>query len=217
MTKEKMASYIDHTVLKSAATEEDVKNLCSEAALYKFASVCVNPCYVSLSRKLLKGTEVEVCAVVGFPLGSNTSEIKAAETALCVKEGAHEIDMVINVGKMKEGNTNYIENDIKAVVKASGDACVKVIIECCYLNDREKKTACLCAKKAGANFVKTSTGFGPSGATAEDVTLMKKTVPSLKVKAAGGIRTLADAEKMIEAGADRLGASAGISILSEMN
>lgn len=208
-----LASYIDHTLLKPVATKADILKLCEEAKQYHFASVCVNPCWVSLCAEVLKGTGVNVCTVIGFPLGANTSEIKAAEAALAIKQGATEVDMVINIGALKEGNTDYVYQDILAVRKASEGKILKVIIETSYLTDEEKKTVCKLAAKAGADFVKTSTGFSSAGATAEDVKLMKE-ASGINVKASGGVRTKEDAIKMIEAGASRLGASAGIKIVS---
>ena len=208
-----LASYIDHTLLKPTAVKADILRLCEEAKQYHFASVCVNPCWVALCADVLKGTGVKVCTVIGFPLGANTSEIKAQEAALAIKQGAEEVDMVINIGALKEGNTDYVYNDILAVRKASQGKVLKVIIETSYLTDEEKKTVCRLAAKAGADFVKTSTGFSSAGATAEDVKLMKES-SGIKVKASGGVRTKEDALKMIEAGASRLGASAGIKIVS---
>lgn len=208
-----LASYIDHTLLKPIATKADILKLCEEAKQYHFASVCVNPCWVSLCAEVLKGTGVNVCTVIGFPLGANTSEIKAEEAALAIKQGANEVDMVINIGALKEGDTDRVYQDILAVRKASEGKILKVIIETSYLTDEEKKTVCKLAAKAGANFVKTSTGFSNAGATAEDVKLMKE-ASGIKVKASGGVRTKEDALKMIEAGASRLGASAGIKIIS---
>ncbi len=208
-----LASYIDHTLLKPVATKADILKLCEEAKQYHFASVCVNPCWVSLCAEVLKGTGVNVCTVIGFPLGANTSEIKAEEAALAIKQGANEVDMVINIGALKEGDTDRVYQDILAVRKASEGKILKVIIETSYLTDEEKKTVCKLAAKAGADFVKTSTGFSNAGATAEDVKLMKE-ASGIKVKASGGVRTKEDALKMIEAGASRLGASAGIKIVS---
>ena len=208
-----LASYIDHTLLKPTATKADILRLCEEAKQYHFASVCVNPCWVSLCADVLKGSGVKVCTVIGFPLGANTSEIKAQEAALAIKQGADEVDMVINIGALKEGNTDYVYQDILAVRKASEGKILKVIIETSYLTDEEKKTVCQLCAKAGADFVKTSTGFSSAGATAEDVKLMKE-ASGIKVKASGGVRTKEDALKMIEAGASRLGASAGIKIVS---
>ncbi|MBO7605762.1 MAG: deoxyribose-phosphate aldolase [Elusimicrobiaceae bacterium] len=208
-----LASYIDHTLLKPIATKADILKLCEEAKQYHFASVCVNPCWVSLCAEILKGTGVKVCTVIGFPLGANTSEIKAAEAALAIKQGADEVDMVINIGALKEGNTDYVYQDISTVRKASEGKILKVIIETSYLTDEEKKIACKISAKAGADFVKTSTGFSDAGATAEDVKLMKE-ASGINVKASGGVRTKEDALNMINAGANRLGASAGVKIIS---
>ncbi len=214
MKKQEVAKLIDHTLLKAVATPEQIAKLCEEAAAYHFASVCVNPCYVAQCAKLLAGTGVAVCAVIGFPLGANTSQTKAFETREAIANGATEVDMVINVGALKAGDKDTLCDDIKAVVKAANGVRVKVIIETCYLTDEEKVLACQTATEAGANFVKTSTGFGPAGATAHDVALMKQSIgPGMEVKAAGGIRTLEDTIAMVEAGATRIGASAGIQIL----
>ena len=210
--------YIDHTLLKAEATSTQITKLCEEAKQYDFASVCVNTCYVPLCAKLLEATDVKVCCVVGFPLGAMDSQAKAYEAKLAVEKGAKEVDMVINVGALKEGNYDYVEADIKAIVEASKPAIVKVIIETCLLTDEEKVKACELSVKAGAAFVKTSTGFSTAGATVQDVVLMRKTVgDKALVKAAGGIRTYEDAMKMIEAGADRLGCSAGIKIMEGLN
>jgi len=220
-TKAALAATIDHTLLKAVGTPDQVKALCAEAKANGFASVCVNPAWVPLCAKELAGSPVMVCTVIGFPLGSNRSEIKAAEAALAVKEGAHEVDMVINIGAAKAGDWKLVEDDIRAVAlaakgRAAGGADLKVIIETCYLTDAEKVKACEAAARAGAHFVKTSTGFGTGGATAEDVSLMKKAVNGkLQVKASGGIRAYEDAIKMLEAGADRIGASSGIAIIGE--
>ncbi|MBL8965495.1 MAG: deoxyribose-phosphate aldolase, partial [Spirochaetaceae bacterium] len=209
-TKATLAKTIDHTLLKAVGTADQVKELCAEARKFGFASVCVNPCWVPLCAKELAGSPVMVCTVIGFPLGANQSEIKAAEARLAVAQGAHEVDMVINIGAAKAGDWKLVEEDIRAVVQASGKATVKVIIETCYLSDAEKTKACEASLKAGAHFVKTSTGFGTGGATPEDVRLMKKTVgDKLQVKASGGVRTYHDAILMLDAGADRIGASSG--------
>ncbi len=206
--------YIDHTLLKADATSAQITKLCNEAKEYHFASVCVNTCYVPLCRELLKGTDTEVCCVVGFPLGAMATVSKAFETAQAVRDGADEVDMVINVGAAKEGNWKYVEDDIRAVVEAADGKLVKVIIEACLLSDEEKAEACRCAVRAKAHYVKTSTGFSTHGATVEDVRLMKETVgDGALVKAAGGIRSYEDAMAMIEAGASRLGCSAGIKIM----
>lgn len=213
-TQATLAKYIDHTNLKAAATEADIRSLCGEAREYGFASVCVNPLHTKLVHRELKGSEVLTCCVIGFPLGANESWVKAAEAKRAVEAGADEVDMVINIGALKAGDREKVRDDIAAVVEAAGGRTVKVIIETCYLEDGEKKTACECAREAGAHFVKTSTGFGSGGATVEDVKLMKSTVgDTMKVKASGGIRTLEDALAMIDAGADRIGASAGIAIV----
>lgn len=206
--------YIDHTLLKAEATPAQIEKLCAQALEYRFASVCVNTCYAPLSARLLAGSDVAVCCVVGFPLGAMLTEAKAAETRLAVAAGAQEVDMVINLGMAKAGDWDYVQRDIRAVVEAAENARVKVILECCLLTDAEKERACACAKAAGAAFVKTSTGFSAGGATIADVALMRRAVgPGMGVKASGGIRTRQDALAMIEAGASRLGASAGIAIV----
>lgn len=205
---------IDHTVLKATANFEDIEKLCEEARLHDFKSVCVNPANVAYAKNFLEGSDVLVCTVVGFPLGANTPDIKVLETIDAIKNGADEIDMVINVGKAKEHDYEYIEKEIKLVVAASGEKTVKVIIETCYLTDEEKVACCEAAKRAEADFVKTSTGFGTGGATVEDIALMRKTVgPEMGVKASGGVRTYEDLLAMVEAGATRIGASAGIAIM----
>ncbi|MBQ2657579.1 MAG: deoxyribose-phosphate aldolase [Erysipelotrichaceae bacterium] len=213
----KLNKYIDHTLLKADATKERILTLCQQAREYDFASVCVNTCWVKTCKEALKGTDVNVCTVVGFPLGAMSTEGKALETRQAVLDGANEIDMVINIGALKDKDYDYVIKDIAAVVKEAGDRVVKVIIETCLLTDEEKVAACECSIKGGAKFVKTSTGFSTGGATAEDVKLMYETVKDagLKVKASGGIKTLADAEKMIEAGAERLGCSAGMQIMKD--
>ena len=217
MKKNALAKYIDHTLLKPDATEAQIEKLCAEAREYGFASVCVNSCYASLAARLLAGSDVAVCCVIGFPLGAATTAAKAFEAADAAQNGATEIDMVINVGAAKDGRWDDVEADIAGVAAAiEGKALLKVIIETCLLTDGEKIEACRAAVRAGADFVKTSTGFSKAGANAADVALMRKTVgPEIGVKAAGGIRTCADAMAMIEAGASRIGASAGIAILSE--
>lgn len=208
--------YIDHTLLKPEATKEQITKLCQEARQYDFASVCVNTCYVPLAKQLLAGSDVKVCCVVGFPLGAMDTVSKAFEAKTAVENGAQEVDMVINIGALKDKNYDYVTKDIAAVVEASKPAIVKVIIEACLLTDEEKVEACKCSMNAKAEFVKTSTGFSTHGATPEDVALMKKTVGNVcKVKAAGGVRSYDDAMKMIEAGADRLGCSAGIKVMEE--
>jgi deoxyribose-phosphate aldolase len=214
-----LAQYIDHTQLRPETTVEDIKKLCAEAREHRFASVCVNPSYVQLAAKELSGSSVEVCAVAGFPMGAHVPEIKAMEARRAIREGAHEIDMVINVGALKSGDCDLVYRDILGVTDACSErrAICKVIIEAALLTDDEKVVACRLAKKARADFVKTSTGFGPGGATVHDVALMRQAVGdgSMGIKAAGGIRTLADAKKMIEAGATRIGASAGVKILKQ--
>ena len=201
-----LARYIDHTNLKPTATPEDIKNLCGEAKKFGFKAVCVNSCYVALASELLKGSDVLVCAVAGFPLGAMSTAAKKFEAEQAVKDGAGEIDMVMNIGLAKDGDWKGIEEDILAVKQAARGAVLKVIIETCYLTDEEKIAA----------FVKTSTGFGPAGATIEDVRLMKKAVEGKAlVKAAGGVRDKATALAMIEAGADRLGTSNGVAIIQE--
>lgn len=214
MDKNQLARMIDHTVLKADAREADVRKLCKEALEYNFASVCVNPCWVSLCAELLKGSEVKVCTVIGFPLGTTSTKVKAFETEATIEDGATEVDMVINVGKLKDGDLAYIKNDIEAVVNAAkGKAITKVIIEACLLTDEEKVTVCKISKEAGADFVKTSTGFSTGGATAHDIKLMRETVgPELGVKASGAVRSFEDAKTMIENGATRIGASASIAI-----
>ena len=210
----KLNKYIDHTLLKQDATVEQIDSLLSEAREYDFASVCVNPFWVSYAHSGLQGTDVKVCTVVGFPLGATTSAVKALETKEAIQNGADEIDMVINVGALKSGNADLVESDIRAVVEASGDKLVKVIIEACLLTNDEKVLACQLAQKAGADFVKTSTGFSTGGATLPDVQLMRQTVgPDMGVKAAGGARSYADAVAFVEAGATRIGTSAGVAIL----
>lgn len=216
MKKAEIAAMIDHTQLKAFATTEQIKQLCAEAAEYHFASVCVNPCHVALAAKLLQGTGVKVCTVIGFPLGANTSAVKAFETQDAIRNGAQECDMVINVGALKEGNVDLVEQDIRAVVEAANGTLVKVIIETCYLTDEEKTLACKAAARAGADFVKTSTGFGTGGATPHDVALMRAAIPdTMKVKASGGVHNYAEAMAVVEAGASRIGASAGIAIVQE--
>ena len=215
MDKKTIASMIDHTLLKPEATPAQVEKLCAEAAEYHFASVCVNPVYIPLAARRLDGTGVKVCCVVGFPLGAIAPEQKAAEAASCVAMGAEELDMVIHVGAAKAGDWALVQRDIAGVVKAAAGRTVKVIIETCLLTDEEKVKACEAAKAAGADFVKTSTGFSTGGATTHDIALMRKTVgPEMGVKASGGIRDYATAMAMIEAGANRIGASAGIEIVA---
>ncbi|SCJ97647.1 Deoxyribose-phosphate aldolase 2 [uncultured Clostridium sp.] len=209
-----IAGMIDHTILKPEATEVEIMELCKEAVKYNFASVCVNPSMVVKAATILEGTPVKVCTVIGFPLGATTTEVKAFETEDTIKKGATEVDMVINIGKLKERDLAYVKNDIQAVVNAAkGKALTKVIIETCLLTDEEKVIACQLSKEAGADFVKTSTGFSKGGATAHDIKLMRETVgPDMGVKASGGVRSREDALTMIENGATRIGASASIAI-----
>ncbi|MEP9406987.1 deoxyribose-phosphate aldolase [Peribacillus frigoritolerans] len=210
-----VAGLIDHTLLKADATKEQIKVLCEEAREYNFASVCVNPTWVKYASELLEGSEVKVCTVIGFPLGATTPETKAFETKDAIANGAHEVDMVINIGALKDKDDELVERDIRAVVAAStGKALSKVIIETSLLTDEEKVRACELAVKAGSDYVKTSTGFSTGGATVEDIALMRKTVgPDIGVKASGGVRNTSDAQNVIEAGATRIGASAGVSIV----
>ncbi len=216
MTKQELAQFIDHTNLKPESTSSEIEKLCAEAKEFGFASVCVNPLFVQLCSEKLKTSTVKVCTVVGFPLGATTTAMKVEETREAIKNGAEEIDMVIAVGKLKENDERYVENDIRQVVEAVGDsAIVKVIIETCLLTKEEKNRACQLAQKAGAHFVKTSTGFNKAGATIEDVALMRSVVgKEMGVKAAGGIRDFETAMQMIEAGATRIGASASVQIIN---
>lgn len=206
--------YIDHTVLKPETTKSQILTLCEEAKQYDFASVCVNPTWVSTCAEQLKGTDVKVCTVIGFPLGATLKEVKAFETKCAIEAGATEIDMVINIGAAKDQNWELVYEDIKAVVDAANGVLVKVIIETCLLTDEEKVKACEMSVKAGANFVKTSTGFSTGGATAADVALMRQTVgENVGVKASGGVRTSEDMKVMVEAGANRIGTSGGVSLV----
>ena len=211
------AKMIDHTLLKPEATKEQVKNLCEEAVQYGFHSVCVNSSFVYYCAELLKDSDVKVCTVIGFPLGAMSTAGKAAEAQAAVADGDEELDMVIHVGMIKSGDWDYVKQDIASVVEAAGDkAVVKVILETCLLTDEEKRKACMICKEAGASFVKTSTGFSNGGATVKDVALMREAVGSdMGVKASGGIRSFQDARAMVEAGADRIGASSGIAIIRE--
>ncbi len=211
-----LAKLIDHTLLKPDATQDQIAQLCYEARKYGFASVCVNSTWVELCAQLLKGSQVKVCSVIGFPLGATPPEVKAFETQTAINHGASEIDMVINIGALKTGDLELVAKDIGGVVTTAHakGAIVKVIIEAVFLTDEEKTIACLLSKEAGADFVKTSTGFASGGATVHDVELMRKTVgPEMGVKAAGGVRTYEDVEKMVKAGATRIGASAGVKII----
>ncbi len=216
MRRETLARYIDHTLLKPEATPEQVERLCEEALHYHFASVCVNPVYVPLAAHKLAGSDIAVCTVVGFPLGATTTAVKVCEAELAITQGATEIDMVIPIGRLKAGEQPAVREDIAAVVAVchAGGALLKVIIETALLTEEEKIAACGIAKAAGADFVKTSTGFAKGGATAEDVALMRRVVgPEMGVKAAGGIRTYEAAIQMIEAGATRIGASSSVAII----
>ena len=216
-TKATLAKTIDHTLLKAIGTEQNVRELCVEARTFGFFSVCVNPYWVPLCVHELNGSDVLVCTVIGFPLGANAPALKAEEARLAVQQGAKEVDMVINIGAVKSGNWDAVEADIRGVVKAAGKALVKVIIETCYLTEAEKVRACETVMKCGAGFVKTSTGFGTGGATVEDIKLIRKTVgDKLKIKASGGIRSYHDAIQMLDAGADRIGASSGVAIVAEL-
>lgn len=208
--------YFDHTILKAEATEAQVVKICEEALANDFASVCVNQYYTKLVAEKLKGSDVDVCTVVGFPLGMSDTRVKAFETKAAIEDGATEIDMVINVGALKDGKYDYVLNDIRTLKEVCGDVVLKVIIETCLLTDEEKVKACELAKEAGADFVKTSTGFSTGGAKAEDVALMRKTVgDAMGVKASGGIHTAGEAQAMIDAGASRLGTSATLAIIGK--
>ena len=205
---------IDHTLLKQDASPEQIIQLCEEAKEFHFMSVCVNPAYVPLAARCLEGSDVKVCTVVGFPLGMNLTRTKVDETELALKMGAEEIDMVINVGMLKAGHDDYVKEEIRLLKEAVGSKVLKVIIETCLLTDEEKVRACIAAKEAGADFVKTSTGFSTGGATVHDVQLMRKTVgPDMGVKASGGVRTHEDLVAMVEAGANRIGTSNGTKII----
>jgi len=211
----KINDYIDHTLLKPEATQEEIEQLCKEAREYSFVSVCVNPCHVKLVRKALNGSNVKTCAVIGFPLGANTTDSKVFEARQAIENGAQEVDMVMNIGALKGRQFSIVEDDIINVVKVTKEkACLKVILECCVLTDDEKVKACKIAVKAGADFVKTSTGFSSGGATVQDVKLIRQTVrDKVGVKASGGIRDYQTAINMINAGATRIGASSSIAII----
>ena len=220
LTKKRLAGMIDHTLLKPFAGAAEISRLCIEAVEQGFASVCINPCYVSLAEKFLAATDTAVCTVIGFPLGAAATLVKAFEAKEAARAGAREIDMVINIGALKDFRYDEVYEDIRAVVKSvagvNSKAIVKVIIETCYLTEEEKVHVCLLAKKAGAHFVKTSTGLGTGGASVEDIVLMRRTVgANMGIKASGGIKTAAQAIAMIEAGATRIGTSTGLSIISE--
>lgn len=217
ISKEYVASIIDHTILRADTTPDEIIRICKEARENNFASVCINPCYVELAAKELKGCDVKTCTVIGFPLGASNSEVKAFEAKKAIDDGAKEVDMVINIGMLKAAEFEYVRNDIKAVVDAAANkAIVKVIIETCLLTDDEKIMACKLAKEAGADFVKTSTGFSKWGAKACDVKLMRDTVgDKMGVKASGGVHSFEDAKEMIDAGANRIGASASLKIIEK--
>lgn len=218
MTREEMARYIDHTNLNPKASGLDIECVCKEALQYRFAAVCVNPYRIKQAAELLKGSGVNVVSVIGFPFGATFPEVKAFETERAIGEGANEVDMVINIGALKDGNYELVSRDISAVVKAAGGAIVKVILECCYLTDEEKAMACRISAEAGADFVKTSTGFGSGGATIEDVMLLRRNVPDhMGVKAAGGIRDFKTAYAFIQAGASRIGTSSGPQIIDGLS
>lgn len=214
----KIERYIDHTKLNPDAIKDDIVKLCNEAKEYNFKSVCINPQYVKLCKELLKNTETEVCTVIGFPLGANTMEIKVKEAEQAIEDGASEIDMVINISKLKDKDYDYVLDEIKQIVDLAGEnIIVKVIIETCLLEDFEKEKAAQLIMEAGADFVKTSTGFSKSGADVNDIKLLKKVVgDKIKIKASGGIRNFEAAKEMIDAGADRIGASSGIKIVEEI-
>ncbi|QJC52147.1 deoxyribose-phosphate aldolase [Paenibacillus albicereus] len=213
--QQQLAGMIDHTLLRADATAAEIAKLIEEARKYGFASVCVNPTWVRTAAEALAGTDVKVCTVIGFPLGATTSRVKAFETADAIASGAGEIDMVINIGALKDGRDADVEADVRGVVEAAeGKTIVKVIIETSLLTDEEKVRACECSVRAGADFVKTSTGFSTGGATAEDIALMRRTVgPDIGVKASGGVRSLEDMQRMVAAGATRIGASSGVKIM----
>ena len=205
---------IDHTLLAPDARKEQIEKLCKEAVENHFASVCVNPGYVPLAASLLKGTDVKVCTVIGFPLGATSKRSKEEETRIAIEQGAQELDMVINIGRLKDGDDDYVRDEIKSLKEICGPLTLKVIIETCLLTDEEKVRACLLSKEAGADFVKTSTGFSKGGATVEDIALMRKTVgPLMGVKASGGVRTKEDMVKLVEAGATRIGTSRGVELI----
>lgn len=211
-----LAKYIDHTYLKADAKKEDIVRLCKEAKENGFMTVCINPCNIKLAKKELQGSDVKICTVIGFPLGQMTTQAKVAETEDALANGADEIDMVINIGRLKDRDLEYVTSEIKAIKDVCKDHILKVIIETCLLDEEEKRAACKCIVEAGADYVKTSTGFSLHGATFEDVALLKQCVSGkCKVKAAGGVRTHADFLKMIELGADRIGTSSGVKLIKE--
>ncbi|WP_424245157.1 deoxyribose-phosphate aldolase [Elusimicrobium posterum] len=213
----KINKLIDHTILKADAPAQDIKKLCEEALKYDFASVCVNPCWVKMCAEILKGSDVKVCTVIGFPLGANTSEVKVFEAQDALKNGAQELDLVINIGAVKSGDYETVFHDIKLIRNISNDFILKVIFETCLLTNEEKIKVCDLCVCAGADFVKTSTGFSTGGATVEDVKLMREHIkPEMKVKASGGIRDLETLNKMVEAGAERIGTSSGVKIMESL-
>jgi deoxyribose-phosphate aldolase len=210
-----LRDYIDHTLLKATATSDQIIDLCNEAKSYRFYAVCVNGCNVSLAKKELENSKIKVAAVIGFPLGAMSTRSKLDEVRDCLEQGADEIDMVINIGKLKEGNHSYVENEIASVKKVMGKKILKVIFETCYLNDDEIRICCKLVMRAGADFVKTSTGFGSRGATKKDVIIMKEMVGgNVRIKASGGIRDAQTAKEYIELGVDRIGTSSGIEIVT---
>lgn len=210
----KLSKYIDHTLLKPQATQDEILKLIEEAKIYDFASVCINPAWVKLAHEELKDTNVKVCTVIGFPLGATSTASKVCETKIAIEDGVDELDMVISIGQLKSGNYDYVKEDIKKVVEASGNKLVKVIMETCLLTDDEKVKACILAKEACADYVKTSTGFSTGGATVHDVRLMKQAVgEQMGVKASGGIHTKKEMMDMIESGASRIGASCGVDLI----
>ena len=210
----KYNKFIDNTILKADATIEDIKRLCEESKIYDFKSVCINPCFIKAAKEFLKGSDVLICTVIGFPLGSMTTEAKVFEAMDAVKKGADEVDMVINISMLKDKQYDYVKTEIEQIKGVVGKKVLKVIIECCLLTDEEKVIACKLAKEAGADFVKTSTGFSKWGATKEDIKLMRETVgPLMGVKAAGGVRTHEEMLEMIENGATRIGTSSGAKLM----
>ncbi|MCF3653562.1 MAG: deoxyribose-phosphate aldolase [Aigarchaeota archaeon] len=212
-----IAGVIEHTLLKPNATEDDIKRLCEEARKYGFATVCINPIYIPLAKDLLRGSNVKVCVAVGFPLGATFSEVKVFEAKKYVEEGADEIDMVMNISMFKSGRYDYVLREKREVKEAVGDKMLKVIIETCYLSDEEKVRAAKIVEEAGADFVKTSTGFGPAGAKVEDVKLLRGVLsPRVRIKASGGIRTAKQVIELVKAGADRIGTSSGVNIMKEL-
>lgn len=216
LSPQQFARYIDHTYLKPDAAEKDILKLCEESKQYGFASACVASCWAALAREKLRGSGVRVCCVVGFPFGSQIHHTKAFEAKEAVDAGAEEIDAVINIGYLRSGRTEYVEHELTEIVNASGSATVKIIIETCYLTDDQKVLAARLVRDSGAAFVKTSTGYGPSGAKIEDVKLIQREVPGIKIKASGGIRTFRDARKFLEAGASRIGTSSGPEIVKSL-